>query len=61
MSKKKNLSLPEKIKKLVCAVGRPEPGVHHIEVVHADGCPAIRTQDLKDCRCDFVVRRITKQ
>jgi hypothetical protein len=43
----------DKIERLIQAAGELKPGsVTHIDVKHLDGCPAIRTQCLKDCTCD---------
>jgi hypothetical protein len=44
--------LEEKIFKMIEAAGETKPGVKHIMVLHDDGCPAIKTESLLDCRCN---------
>jgi hypothetical protein len=35
-----------------------EPGgVYRIQIAHDDGCPALETQRLRDCRCEPEFRR----
>ena len=44
-----NTSAAEEVKK---ALGRVKPGdVIHVEVVHQEGCPALKTGRLRDCTC----------
>jgi hypothetical protein len=46
------MDFDEKIKKMMLAAGRFEPGIKEVEIRHDDGCPAIKTQNLRDCTCD---------
>lgn len=45
-------TLAGKVARLAQAVEAVGSAVIAVEVKHADGCPAIRTQRLIDCTCD---------
>ena len=49
----------DKLKQLINAMGRIEPGsITHIEVLHDDGCPTLHTGSFKDCTCTPDIKRM---
>jgi len=48
-----------KIIKMLSVGANLPPGPHHIDVLHDDNCPAIKTGSLTDCRCqpEFKLRQ----
>lgn len=53
--KKKNVT--DEIRKVMAAGGELKPGFYHVEILHDDGCPALRTERLLDCTCKPVIRQ----
>lgn len=47
----------EQIRETISEVGEVKPGFYHIEVLHDDDCPALRTERLLDCVCKPIIRR----
>ena len=52
-------NLDNKILEILKQVGVPEPGVHHLAILHDDDCPALKTQNLKDCNCEPEIKRMS--
>ncbi|HOX15837.1 MAG TPA: hypothetical protein PLP18_06895 [Smithellaceae bacterium] len=52
------IKLNEKLKRIVEAAGKLEPGVVHIKVKHDDECPAKVSGNLSDCICEPVIKRM---
>ena len=51
--------IDEKIKRVIEAAGKINPGEKiHIGVSHDDDCPAIKTGNLADCKCQPVIQRM---
>ena len=51
------LTLEEKINRIVEAFGGPKHIPLHVSVKHDKGCPALKTNCLMDCNCNFDVER----
>ena len=47
----------EQIRKAISEAGEVKPGFYHIEVLHDDDCPALRTERLIDCQCKPIIRQ----
>ncbi len=41
-----------KLCKMAALVAGKKPDIYHIDVRHADGCPAIKTGSMRDCTCE---------
>jgi len=53
-------SLNKKIDGIIEALGQIEPGaVIHVSIEHDDGCPALRTHNLKDCNCEPDIKQMS--
>lgn len=55
---RKPIAMQQKIDRVLCGLmpGAITPGkVTHVSVQHDAGCPALKTQNLGDCICDFDV------
>ena len=49
--------LQQSIDRMLEIIGN-KPGVFHIEMLHDDGCPALRTHRMIDCTCSPIIRRM---
>lgn len=54
-SKKKNII--EKIRGVMAEAGEVKPGFYHVEVLHDNDCPALKSERLVDCRCKPIIKR----
>ena len=51
-------NLDNKILEILKQVGIPEPGVHHLAILHDENCPALKSQRLADCNCVPDIRKM---
>jgi hypothetical protein len=53
----RKMKLQEQVDKILKLTGS-KPGLFHVEILHDDWCPALKTQRLIDCTCNPIIRRM---